>query len=240
MKIKMKRRRTSTAALLAFTAHLLDVDIVSSATSTSSGSGTRRPSKSLLQRPSTAFSLQQRGRSICHPTAFVHQESAAGVIRKRSSGHRDNGSPPPSSTCSSHHQSSSQHTRSPSSTITSRTSPIQIWKQRNVSAHLTKNRIDDVTPRYYVSSSSGSSSSSGGKRKSNRSEEGEEASDDKSQKSQRESWHAEFAAHFAKHCKKGPFKSVSKKEVIDFCRQNVKVEVLKRSDGAELYWEDTF
>ena len=85
-----------------------------------------------------------------------------------------------------------------------------------------------------------SSSSSGGKRKSNGSEEGEEVSDDKSQKSQRESWHEEFALHFAKHCKKGPFKSVSKKEVIDFCRQNVKVEVLKRSDGAELYWEDTF
>ena len=161
MKRKMKRRRTSTAALLAFTAHLLDHVDLSSASSTTLGSGTRRPTKSLLnQRPSTtAFSLQQRGRSH---TAFVHQESAGGVIRKRSSGHRDNGSPPPSSSSSSsHHQSSSQHyTRSPSSTITSsRTSPIQIWKQRNVSAHLTKNRIDDVTPRYYVSSSSSSSSS---------------------------------------------------------------------------------
>ena len=160
----MKRRRTSTAALLAFTAHLLDNVDLSSASSTTLGSGTRRPTKSLLnQRPSTtAFSLQQRGRSH---TAFVHQESAGGVIRKRSSGHRDNGSPPPSSSSSSsHHQSSSQHyTRSPSSTITSsRTSPIQIWKQRNVSAHLTKNRIDDVTPRYYVSSSSSSSSSGGG------------------------------------------------------------------------------
>ena len=52
-------------------------------------------------------------------------------------------------------------------------------------------------------------------------------------------WNAQFAAHFAKHCKPAiKFKSVSKKEVIRFCRQYVKVEVLKRSDGAELYWED--
>ena len=143
---KMKRRRTSTAALLAFTAHLLDVDIIISAASP----GTTRPSKSLLlQRPT--FSLQQRGRSVYHhhhpsTALFVHQESASsgGVIRKRSS----------------HPSSSQQHTRSPS-TITP-TSPIQyIWKQRNVSAHLTKNRIDDVTPRYYISSGSSSSSSGG-------------------------------------------------------------------------------
>ena len=52
-------------------------------------------------------------------------------------------------------------------------------------------------------------------------------------------WNAQFAAHFAKHCKPAiKFKSVSKKEVIRFCRQYVKVEVLKRGDGAELYWED--
>ena len=52
-------------------------------------------------------------------------------------------------------------------------------------------------------------------------------------------WNAEFAAHFAKHCKPAiRFKAITKKDVITFCRQNVKVEVLKRSDGAELYWED--
>eukprot|EP01083_Nonionella_stella_P204267 744777_1 len=52
-------------------------------------------------------------------------------------------------------------------------------------------------------------------------------------------WNAQFAAHFAKHCKPAiKFKSVSKKDVIAFCRQYVKIEVLKRSDGAELYWED--
>ena len=52
-------------------------------------------------------------------------------------------------------------------------------------------------------------------------------------------WSIDFTTHFAKHCKPAiKFKSVSKKDVVTFCRQNVKVEVLKRSDGAELYWED--
>ena len=38
--------------------------------------------------------------------------------------------------------------------MTTRRSTNNIWKQRNVSAHLTKNRVDEVTPRYYVSGSS--------------------------------------------------------------------------------------
>ena len=71
-----------------------------------------------------------------------------------------------------------------------------------------------------------------------KSDESVDSADDKSQQSKKEAWHEEFALHFAKHCKPKVFKSVSEKEVIAFCQQNVKVEVLRRSDGAELYWED--
>jgi hypothetical protein len=54
-------------------------------------------------------------------------------------------------------------------------------------------------------------------------------------------WATEFANHFAKHCsKKGlnKFKTVKEEDVIKFCQENVKVELLKRSDGSELYWEE--
>ena len=59
----------------------------------------------------------------------------------------------------------------------------------------------------------------------------------------KESWAEEFANHFAKHATKrrvssGVFKSVSEKDIIKFCRENVKVEVLRRGDGAELMWEE--
>jgi len=59
----------------------------------------------------------------------------------------------------------------------------------------------------------------------------------------KESWSEEFANHFAKHATKrrvssGVFKSVSEKDIIKFCRENVKVEVLRRGDGAELMWEE--
>jgi len=79
-----------------------------------------------------------------------------------------------------------------------------------------------------------------------------------------EAWSGEFAVHFAKHCKPTlKIRAVSEKDVIKFCRENIKVEVLKRGDGgkssviyvlliscvhfthilcssttAELYWED--
>ena len=63
------------------------------------------------------------------------------------------------------------------------------------------------------------------------------------QLTKKEAWSAEFAQHFARHVKPSlpRIKGVSEKEVIAFCQQNVKVEVLRRSDGAELklYWEDT-
>ena len=49
-----------------------------------------------------------------------------------------------------------------------------------------------------------------------------------------EAWSGEFAAHFAKHCKPTiKFKAVSEKDVIKFCRENIKVEVLKRGDGGK-------
>jgi len=52
-----------------------------------------------------------------------------------------------------------------------------------------------------------------------------------------EAWHGEFAQHFAKHTKK-KFGKTSEKDIIKFCRQNVKVEVLRRGDGAALMWEE--
>ena len=69
---------------------------------------------------------------------------------------------------------------------------------------------------------------------------GDHDNDDKSVEHKKEAWHAVFAEHFAKHCRpRIGFKSVSERDVIKFCREHVKVEVLRRSDGAELYWEDT-
>ena len=59
------------------------------------------------------------------------------------------------------------------------------------------------------------------------------------QKQGHEDWISDFAQHFAEHCKSTmKLKLVSEKDIIHFCRENVKVEVLKRSDGSELYWED--
>lgn len=48
-----------------------------------------------------------------------------------------------------------------------------------------------------------------------------------------EAWSAEFAKHFAKHCK--GMTILKSTGIIAFCRANVKIEVLRRSDGAELY-----
>ena len=63
-----------------------------------------------------------------------------------------------------------------------------------------------------------------------------DANDEKDGK--REKWSEEFCAHFAKHCQsKFPGKSKSEKDVIKFCRANIKCEVLRRHDGAELMWE---
>mmetsp|Transcript_30490 Transcript_30490/g.52021 ORF Transcript_30490/g.52021 Transcript_30490/m.52021 type:complete len:170 (+) Transcript_30490:1400-1909(+) len=52
-----------------------------------------------------------------------------------------------------------------------------------------------------------------------------------------EAWHEEFAQHFAKHTKKR-FGKVSEKDIIKFCQRNVKIEVLRRGDGAALMWEE--
>lgn len=52
-----------------------------------------------------------------------------------------------------------------------------------------------------------------------------------------ENWSEVFAQHFAKHCKPSMFKSVSDKDVKRFCKANVKIEVLRRSDGTDLMWE---
>mmetsp|Transcript_30491 Transcript_30491/g.52027 ORF Transcript_30491/g.52027 Transcript_30491/m.52027 type:complete len:166 (+) Transcript_30491:1400-1897(+) len=52
-----------------------------------------------------------------------------------------------------------------------------------------------------------------------------------------EAWHGEFAQHFAKHTKKR-FGKVSEKDIIKFCQRNVKIEVLRRGDGAALMWEE--
>jgi len=49
-----------------------------------------------------------------------------------------------------------------------------------------------------------------------------------------EAWSGEFAVHFAKHCKPTlKIRAVSEKDVIKFCRENIKVEVLKRGDGGK-------
>ena len=48
----------------------------------------------------------------------------------------------------------------------------------------------------------------------------------------------EYARHFAKHCKPSLLKKMSDKDIIKFCRTHTKIEVLRRHDGAELYWEE--
>ena len=54
-----------------------------------------------------------------------------------------------------------------------------------------------------------------------------------------ENWSPDFAAHFSKHLRDLLHKSqISRKVVHKFCRENVKVEVLRRQDGAELMWMD--
>lgn len=79
------------------------------------------------------------------------------------------------------------------------------------------------------------------KKKKAENKEGDDDGEVTNNNNKKEAWSAEFAQHFAKHVKPSlpRIKSVSPKEVILFCQQNVKVEVLRRSDGAELYWEDT-
>lgn len=55
-----------------------------------------------------------------------------------------------------------------------------------------------------------------------------------------EKWTADFVLHFAEHCKpknKLFRSSMPKKEVIDFCHKNIKVELLKSKRGVELCWE---
>ena len=70
-----------------------------------------------------------------------------------------------------------------------------------------------------------------------------EADSEEQKNNKAEAWSQEFAQHFAKHCKpKGAKakllrKQVSKEDVVKICQQTVKVEVLRRHDGAELYWE---
>ena len=48
-------------------------------------------------------------------------------------------------------------------------------------------------------------------------------------------WSATFAQHFAKHCRK---KCKTHKDVIKYCKKNVKIEVLKKESGAALFWND--
>ena len=48
-------------------------------------------------------------------------------------------------------------------------------------------------------------------------------------------WSASFAQHFAKHCRK---KCKTHKDVIKYCKKNVKIEVLKKESGAALFWND--
>lgn len=59
-------------------------------------------------------------------------------------------------------------------------------------------------------------------------------------KSKKEEWSKEFAEHFAKHCKPSlpRIKALNEKEIMQVCQEIVKVEVLRRSDGAALMWED--
>mmetsp|Transcript_41042 Transcript_41042/g.74000 ORF Transcript_41042/g.74000 Transcript_41042/m.74000 type:complete len:888 (+) Transcript_41042:179-2842(+) len=115
------KRTCGNAALLAFAAHLLDIDVSSAASRPSSSS-------SLLRRSSTSR------RSSCY--AFVHPGAGGTAI-----------------------SSSSGRVRSSEG---GGGSSSRIWKQRNVSARLTK-RVDGsatVAPRYYVDSSSSSGSDS--------------------------------------------------------------------------------
>jgi hypothetical protein len=53
-----------------------------------------------------------------------------------------------------------------------------------------------------------------------------------------ENWSDAFAHHFAKHCKSSVFKSVSDQNVKKFCIANVKIKVLRISDGTDLMWEE--
>ena len=54
-----------------------------------------------------------------------------------------------------------------------------------------------------------------------------------------ERWSADFARHFADHClPKNRFRRpMSEKQVLKFCRENVKVELLRRKDGDVLCWD---
>lgn len=154
--IIMKRRRTissgsggsSNAALVTFAINLLNVDTSVLATTSSStfslssisnsGKGGYRGG---ISTSNTAAFSRRRG---C--TAFVNQDMIGNSLHKSSGRSRSN----------------SQYIATPSSSSRTQqcttTSP-HIWKQRNVSAHLTKNRIDEVTPRYYISGPTPSHSS---------------------------------------------------------------------------------
>jgi hypothetical protein len=48
-------------------------------------------------------------------------------------------------------------------------------------------------------------------------------------------WSATFAQHFAEHCRK---KCKCAKDVLKYCQNNVKIEILKKESGASLYWND--
>ena len=146
----MKRRRTisssggSNAALITFAINLLNVDTSVLATSSSTFSSISNSGKGkLLHRviPTTSFSSRRRG---CSSMAFVNQDMSNSLQKSSGTGSSD-----------------SQYIATPSSrTQQCTTTSPHIWKQRNVSAHLTKNRIDEVTPRYYISGPSTPSQSS--------------------------------------------------------------------------------
>lgn len=67
----------------------------------------------------------------------------------------------------------------------------------------------------------------------------------------KESWSPKFVDHVASHFKPSRFgtsaycalfpsliNNVPEGDILDFCREYVKIEVLQRKTGAELYWEE--
>jgi len=145
----MKRRRTiassnsGNAALITFAINLLNVDTSVLATSSTFSSSIYSGKGGLQYRgiPTCSFSSRRRG---CSSTAFVNQDIGNSLHKSFGTGSSD-----------------SQYIATPSSRTQqcTTTAAPHIWKQRNVSAHLTKNRIDEVTPRYYISGPPSHSSS---------------------------------------------------------------------------------
>lgn len=92
--------------------------------------------------------------------------------------------------------------------------------------------FDQVVNKLIKKSSSGNSNGNSGR--DNKKKDANHSPDP------REAWSKDFAQHFAKHYqqKAKKMRNITEADIIRFCQDNMMIEVLKRQDGTELYWEE--